>query len=120
METVAIPLRLQENGLLQREGKNQSVLALLAIMARTPQGSWQGCPVFGLRDLFEDRGNRADLARAVAERINETFADLGMQDYVVTEVVRELSSTRETDTYTLRLEDKVTAELLTTAVSSEY
>ncbi len=120
MQSLAIPLRLQETGLLEREEKSQSLLALLAVMARTPQGSWQACPVFGLRDLFEHSGSRADVAKLAAERVNETFKELGLEDYVVTEIIRELSSTRETDTYTIRLEDTTTAEVLVTAVSSQY
>ena len=120
MQSLAIPLHLQENGLLRREEKSQAVLALLDVMARTPQGSWQACPGFGLRDLFESGTMRADVARLATERINASFAELGMADYVVTEIVHEMSGNRETDTYSIRLEDKTTAEVVVTAVSQLY
>ena len=119
MQSIAFPLRLQESGLLRREDRTVSILSLLQVMARTPQGSWHACPEFGLRDLFEDGRSRADLPRLVAERINRTLADLGMEEYQAAEVVRELSTNRETDTYSIRLENQSTAESLTTTVAYE-
>ncbi len=120
MQSLAIPLRLQENGLLRREDGTRSLLALLDVMARTPQGSWQACPKFGLRDLFENGRQRADLARLAADRINNTFRELGMTEYTVTAVVRELSANRETDTYSITLQHAETAELITTSVVQGY
>ena len=111
-------MRLQENGLLRRGDRSASVLALLQMMARTPQGSWAALPGFGLRDLFEQR-QRADIPRLAAERIRETFADLGITDYTVAEVVRELSANRDTDTYSITLENATTAETLRATVQQE-
>ena len=119
MQSLAFPMRLQENGLLRREERSTSVLALLQMMARTPQGSWSACPQFGLRDLFEHGRTRADLPRVAADRINSTFADLGLQDYLVTEVVRELSANRDVDTYSITLQNKTTAETLKTNFAQE-
>ena len=112
-------MRLQENGLLRREDRSASVLSLLQMMARTPQGSWQACPQFGLRDLFEYGRQRADLPRMAADRINGTFADLGIGEFVVTQIVREVSANRDVDTYSITLENKVTAETLTTNLVQE-
>lgn len=120
MQSLAIPLRLQENGLLRREDGTRSLLAFLDAMARTPQGSWKACPVFGLRDLFEGVRQRADLARLALDRINDSFKDLGMTDYVATEVIRELSGNRETDTYSITLEHTATAERITTSFAQEF
>ena len=103
---------------MRRGDRSASVLALLQMMARTPQGSWAGLPGFGLRDLFEQR-QRADIPRLAAERIRETFADLGISEYTVTEVVRELSANRDTDTYSITLENAVTAETLRATVQQE-
>lgn len=111
-------MRLQDNGLLRRGERSASVLALLQMMARTPQGSWAGSEKFGLRDLFEQR-QRADIPRLAAERINATFADLGIVDYTVTEVVRELSANRDVDTYSITLENAATAETLRTTMTQE-
>ena len=120
MQTIAIPLRLQENGLLRRDDSVRSLLSFLDVMARTPQGSWSACPGFGLRDLFESGRQRADLARVAADRINETFQDLGMTDYVVTEVLREVSNNRDIDTYSITLQHTATADLITTSIAREY
>lgn len=119
MQSIAFPMRLQESGLLRRTDRTVSVLSLLQIMARTPQGSWGACPEFGLRDLFEEGRQRADLPRLVAERINRSLADLGMPEFAVTEVVRELSANRAMDSYSIRLQDAKTAESLTTTVVYE-
>ena len=89
-------------------------MALLDTMARTPQGSWAGCPIFGLRDLFENGRNRADVARLVLARINATLENLGIGEYRVTEVVRELSPGRETDTYAITVGATGSAESFST------
>jgi len=112
-------MRLQENGLLKREERAASIVALLQMMARTPQGSWPACPDFGLRDLFEDRSLRSDSARLAMTRINDTFEQLAISGYIVTEVVRELSATREVDTYSITIEDSVSAESFSTSFDHE-
>lgn len=119
MQSLAFPMRLKENGLLVRTDRVASVLALLQIMARTPGGSWQACPGFGLRDLLQDHRIRADIPRLAQQRINEALADLGVSGYTVTEVVRELSPGRETDTYSLTLEVNGTAERFHTSFVAE-
>jgi hypothetical protein len=119
VQSIAFPMRLQENGLLLRDDKIASLMALLHMMARTPAGSWAGCPTFGLRDLFENSRQRADVARLAALRINETFEDLGIDGYTVTEVVREISPGRETDTYSITLENTANTETFTTYVAHE-
>ena len=119
MQSLAFPMRLQENGLLDRDEKSSAVLSLLQMMARTPQGSWQACPGFGLRDLFEYGRGRADLARLAADRINSTFRDLGIEGYTVTEVVREISANRDTETYSITLENGATSETIHTSLVQE-
>jgi hypothetical protein len=119
VQSIAFPMRLQENGLLLRDDKIASIIALLQMMARTPAGSWAACPTFGLRDLFENSRQRADVARLAALRINETFEDLGIDGYTVTEIVREISPGRETDTYSITLENTASTETFTTYVSHE-
>ena len=119
MQSLAFPMRLQENGLLQRAPQSASVVALLQLMARTPRGSWAGSPVFGLRDLFENSRLRADTARLAMERINEALVDLDLRGYTVSEVVRELSPGRETDTYSIVIEVAGTSEAFSTNVMYE-
>lgn len=117
MQTLAFPLRLQENGLLKRQDQVASLIGLLQVMARTPAGSWAGCPGFGLRDLFEGQRQRADIARLAMLRINEVLEDLGITDYTVTDIVRELSSQRGTDTYAITLGTADGEERYTTSVT---
>ena len=112
-------MRLQENGLLQRGDKAASLLSLLQMMARTPQGSWRACASFGLRDLFEDGRQRADLPRLAAERINRSLQELGIESYTVTEVVRELSPNRDTDTYSITLQNAAATETIRTQMVYE-
>jgi hypothetical protein len=119
VQSLAFPMRLQENGLLQRAPQASSVIALLQLMARTPRGSWPGCAVFGLRDLFENSRLRADTARLAMERINEALADLDLHGYRVTEVIRELSPGRETDTYSIVVEVAGTKDGFSTTVVYE-
>ena len=118
MQTLAFPIRLQENGLLRRQDEIASILGLLQVMARTPAGSWEGSPRFGLRDLFEVQRQRADLARVAMQRLNEVFEDLGITNYVVTEVVRELSSQRDIDTYSITIGNANSEERYTTSITS--
>ncbi len=104
MQSIAFPMRLGENGLLRRGESTAALIALLQVMARTPQGSWRACPDFGLRDLFEQQRQRADTARLMQQRINKTLRELGITRFLAVEVVRELSPGRETDTYSITLE----------------
>lgn len=115
--SLAFPLRLRENGLLQRQNTADAVISMLQVMARTPAGSWAGCPSFGLRDLFENGRQRADVARLAMERINETFRELGMETFSVSEVIRELSPGRDTDTYSITVEQAGGRDGFTTLVS---
>src|SRR6201999_2093247 len=91
MQVIAFPMRLRENGLLERDSQSASLMQLLQVMARTPAGTWAACPEFGLRDLFEDQRLRSDVARLAMERINRVFVDLGLGDFTITEIVREIS-----------------------------
>ena len=119
MQTLAFPLRLHENGLLRRSDVVTSLVALLQTMARTPQGSWRACPSFGLRDLFEDHRQRADVPRIAQERINQSLAELGMEQYMVTDVIREIGNQREMDVYSITLMDVSSSAEFNTQVMSE-
>ena len=118
MQALAFPLRLQENGLLRRQDQAASVVELLQVMARTPAGSWAACPQFGLRDLFDDYRRRADVTKIALQRINEVFETLGLESFVVTEIVRELSPQREIDTYAITISNKGSQKDSFTAVVS--
>ncbi len=119
MSSLSFPMLLQENGLLRRTDRSASVLALLQMMARTPAGSWKAYPEFGLRDLFEGGRQRVDVAKVIAERIQANFQSLGVEGYVVTEVIREVSPNQDVDTYSITLENQATTEVLRTSMRQE-
>lgn len=112
-------MRMQTNGLLRRDEGGGALIALLQMMARTPAGSWEACPSFGLRDLFENGRLRADAARSAQDRMNTALQDLGLEHFTVTDVVRELSAQRETDTYSITVENTATLESYSTQLAYE-
>ncbi len=88
-------------------------------MASTPAGSWAACPHFGLRDLFENGRQRADIPRLATERTNQALADLGILHYRVSEVVREVNPRLDTDVYTVTLTRTSTTETFSTSIQTE-
>ncbi len=93
--SIAFPLRLQQ-GLLQKTDEREAYLMLLGIMARTPQGSWAGHPLFGFREFFSEivkeglsPDSRTRMAEATAGQINSTLVDLGLTRYRVDSLVFE-------------------------------
>ena len=116
MQSLAFPMRLKENGLLHRDSQEASLIQLLQIMARTPAGTWEACPEFGLRDLFEDSRLRADVARIAMERTNRVLEDLGLGDFSIAEIVREISPLRDTDTYSITIARADRGDTFTTTV----
>ncbi len=119
MQSLAFPMRLKENGLLERHDRAASLIALLQMMARTPKGSWAACPGFGLRDLFEDNAVRGDKARLALLRINEVLADLAITEYVVSDVFCESSPGRGTDTYAITVESTASTDSFRTSLAFE-
>ncbi len=117
MQVLAFPLRLRDNGLLTRQDQAASIVDLLHVMARTPAGSWQGLPAFGLRDLLEGVRPRVDVVRVATQRINDAFLELGIEGFVVTDMVREPSQGAEGDTYSITFSRVATSETFATAVS---
>ncbi len=109
-------MRLRENGLLRRQDRTNAIINLLHVMARTPAGSWAGSPSFGLRDLFESRESRADIPRLAMLRINETFKELGLGDFVVAGMTKEPSSQKGLDQYAITIQSNMTDERFSTSV----
>ena len=103
--SITFPLRLQQ-GLLQKTDEREIYLMLLAIMARTPRGSWAGHPFFGFQEFFPEitresltEESRTRMAAATVEEINSVLADLGLTRYRVDSFVLD---PREKDTQTNR------------------
>ena len=103
MAFLSFPLRLRDGGTLERTQEPAAVLAFLQTMALTPGGSWAACPEFGLRDLLENPGRRADIPRLALERANQALAIMGIQSFEVASIVRELSARPDHETYSVTL-----------------
>lgn len=87
--SIAFPFRL-EQGLLRKTDEREAYLMLLEIMARTPQGSWSGHPLFGFREFFPEITKegltpeaRGRIAEKTVQEINKVLADLGLVRYCV-------------------------------------
>ena len=74
-------------------------MCLLRLMAGTPGGSWPGSVNFGVRDLFEGARTHPDAPKQATERINRALIDLGITGYRVENIAKEVSSTRDIDSY---------------------
>jgi hypothetical protein len=102
MSFIAFPLRFN-NSFLRRTGEVESILTLLRLMAGTPGGSWVGSANFGVRDLFEKARTQPDAPKIATERMNRALIDLGIADYRVENIVKEVSSNRDVDEYVVIL-----------------
>ncbi|GIU77234.1 MAG: hypothetical protein KatS3mg005_0472 [Bryobacteraceae bacterium] len=99
---IAFPLRL-ENGFLRRTDEAEAVLRFIEMMARTPAGSWAGCPSFGVRNFFENMRLRPEGLRLAEKAINDTLADLGIRHYRLKSIQKEAGPNPDVDVYSLTL-----------------
>jgi hypothetical protein len=99
---IAFPLRL-EGGFLKRTGEAEAVLRFIEMMARTPGGSWAGCPSFGVRHFFENMRLRPEGLRQAEKAINDTLADLGITHYRLKSIQKEPGPNPDVDVYTLTI-----------------
>jgi hypothetical protein len=102
MSFIAFPLRFQ-NAFLLRTGEVESVVALIRLMAATPAGSWGGCSLFGVRDIFEGARTQPDAARIAAEQMNRAFEDLEIKSYRVEAITKEPATQRDVDSYVVTI-----------------
>jgi len=99
---IAFPLRL-EGGFLRRTDEAEAVLRFIEMMARTPGGSWAGCPSFGVRQYFENMRLRPEGLRQAEKAINDTLADLGITHYRLKSIQKEPGPNPDVDVYTVTL-----------------
>jgi hypothetical protein len=102
MSFIAFPLRFHQS-FLRRTGEAESVMSLLRLMAGTPGGSWPGSAHFGVRDIFEKARTQPDAPKIATERMNRALIDLGIADYRVESVVKDVSSNRDVDEYVVTI-----------------
>lgn len=102
MPFVAFPLRLK-GGYLQLGEEPDAIVSLVAVMARTPHGSWSGSSHFGLREFFEEARVRPELPQLALQELNLALQDLGITNYRVETVTRETQTQRDVDSYVLTL-----------------
>jgi hypothetical protein len=91
--SIAFPVRLQQ-GLLRRTDERDAYLTLIAIMARTPRGSWSGNAQFGFNEFFSEltkeglsEDARRSITLAAVRELNAVLADLGLTRYQVESIV---------------------------------
>jgi hypothetical protein len=94
MASIAFPLRLRQ-GQIGKTDERAAFEALLAVMARTPRGSWLGHPLFGFHDFFTGPAIRRELPEPTVEEINRVLIDLGLGSYSVTSISREIPQAGE-------------------------
>lgn len=99
---IAFPLRL-DNGFLRRTDEAEAVLRFIEMMARTPGGSWAGCPSFGVRHFFENMRMRPEGLRQAEKAINDTLADLGITHYRLKSIQKEPGPNPDVDVYSVTL-----------------
>jgi hypothetical protein len=97
--SIAFPIRLRQ-GLLERSDEREVYLTLVAVMARTPCGSWPGHASFGFNELFSEITKygltpeaRARILLAAVQKINSVLADLGLTRYQLESLVPDASET---------------------------
>jgi hypothetical protein len=91
--SIAFPIRLHQ-GLLQRTDELEAYLTIIAVMARTPAGSWPSHTSFGFNEFFREVTKKAlapesrqRITLAAVQKINAVLADLGLRRYVVESLV---------------------------------
>ena len=72
-------------------------------MANTPQGSWTGCPQFGLRDFLEQSNARSERVQVAVDQINRALEDLGVMNFRVEAVTRDSVAGAEVGQWTITL-----------------
>lgn len=73
------------------------------MMARTPGGSWAGCPAFGVRHLLEAARQKPEAIRQAEQAINEALADLGISGYRLKSIQKEQGPNPDVDVYTVTI-----------------
>jgi hypothetical protein len=95
-------LRLR-NAFLARTSEVEAVLAVIRIMASTPNGSWAGCAHFGIRDFFEQARTHPELPQRAIDEANLALQDLGITQYRIESIVKERQADRDVDSYAVTL-----------------
>jgi hypothetical protein len=93
--SIAFPVRLHQ-GLLLRTDEREAYLTLIAVMARTPRGSWPGHPLFGFNEFFQRIANesltpelRKGITLAAVQEVNAVLADLGLTRFQLESIVSD-------------------------------
>jgi hypothetical protein len=92
-----------DEGFLRRCDGPEAVLSLVRVMANTPQGSWAGCPHFGLRDLLEQSSLRQEKVQLAMDQINRALQDLGITSFRVEAMNRDSAAAAEVGQWTITL-----------------
>jgi hypothetical protein len=93
--SIAFPVRLRQ-GLLQQTDDREAYLTMIAVMARTPCGSWPGHPLFGFNEFFLEIANptlvpesRQRIISAAVQQVNTVLTDLGLTRYQLEALIHD-------------------------------
>jgi hypothetical protein len=79
MDFVAFPFRVEARGWLARSAsRDDSLVQLLAIIARTPERGWVASASFGSRDTLASIRSRQDTRLKALKQMNEMLKELGV------------------------------------------
>lgn len=88
---------------------------MIHVMAATPEGSWEGCPHFGVRNLFASPAVRHDILVFAADRMNAALEDLGITRYRIDKIEKETSTKVSQNSYIVTLAVAADLEQIYTA-----
>lgn len=78
MKTLALPLRVASNGLLERDDHVTALLSVIRAMAFSPRSTWAHAPWFGLQEVFGNPSlQRAD-QHDIQAKLNLALTELGV------------------------------------------
>lgn len=78
MKTLALPLRVDRNGLLERDDPVTALLSVIRAMASSPRSTWAHAPWFGLQEVFESANTEREDQHDIQDALNRGLAGLGV------------------------------------------
>lgn len=79
MRTIAIPLRVDSDGQLERCDAAQSLIGLIRVIVQSSSGAWPHAPWFGLSEAFENANLELKEQARLADALNAVFDKLDLK-----------------------------------------
>jgi hypothetical protein len=78
VNTLALPLRVGRDGLLERDDHVTALLSVIRAMAFSPRSTWAHAPWFGLQEVFENANTEREDQHDIQDALNRGLAGLGV------------------------------------------